>query len=213
MNNFFIENKYFAIMTINDYSILMVFWNLFLLFIPFLLFLFLVKLFRKNKFEKKSDKALGILLFVSWVLFMPNTAYLITDIRHLLDYCPLGSPFKVCVANAWMIMFFFIYSLSGWIFFVIFLSQMRNFTKSIFGARISLIFIVSIIPLMALGVLIGLVDRFNSWDIIVRPLVIFENMLVYITSFYYFRNFFIFTIGLYILYFLGDFLFKDKLKK
>lgn len=213
MDIFFLNNEHFAVLAINDYPVLMVFWNLFLLIVPFFLFIVLVGLLRKSGFKKVQDKLIGVFLFLLWVLFIPNTAYVITDVRHLLDYCPADSYSRVCAPNAWMIMFFFMYSLLGWVFFTVFLAQMKGFIKDIFGAKISNIFVILIIPMISLGVLIGLVDRFNSWDVFLRPLAIFENMLVYITSFYYFRNFLIFTIGLYFMYFLGDFLFKDKFKR
>jgi len=201
------------LLIVNDYPVFMVVWNLILLIIPFFIFSFLVKFYKKNKFKSSRSKITTLFLFLLWVLFIPNTAYIITDVRHLLDYCPVNSKSRVCPSSAWMIMFFFLYAIIGWVFFVIFLAKMRKFVKKVFGEMLGNIFIITIIPLVSLGVLIGLVDRFNSWDLFIRPLSIFENMLMYITNFYYLRNFLVFTLGFYLLYFIGDFLFKDKFKK
>jgi len=212
MEEFFAANPALANFAINDYPIFMIFWNLLLLMVPFFLFILLKWYYKKNKFKKTGHKFLAALIFFLWVLFIPNTIYIITDIRHLLNYCPENYP-RICAPNAWMIMFFFVYAFFGWVFFILLLSQMKSFLKKVFDKKIANLFIIIIIPLVALGVLLGLVDRFNSWGVFVYPLAILKIVLIYITSFYYFRNLLVFIIGLYILYFLGDFLFKDKFKK
>lgn len=201
----------FGLFYVNGYPFLMIIWNVFLALIPFFLFLFLADSWRKTKFKKKSEKFLAIILFFIWFIFLPNSAYLIVGVRHLLDYCPPYSANSVCVSSAWEIMYFFILSIFGWIFFIIFLKQMRSLLAKIFSPKISQIAIFSMIPLISLGVVFGLTERFNSWDIFFNPLAIFQNLLRYMTEWQYFRNFLVFTAGYYVLYFLGDFLFKEKI--
>jgi uncharacterized membrane protein len=200
-------------MYINDYPVFMVFWNLFLVIIPFLLFFYLKDYKKKTKFKKKNQKYFSILVFLLWLIFVPNTAYIITDMRHISYYCPLGPYLKICVDSAWMIMFFFLYSIIGWISFVYLLREMKDFIGSIFNKFYSSIFIVLIIPLISLGVLLGLLNRWNSWDLFFYPLSIIKSSFLYFSDFYYFRNWLIFTISFYILYFVGAKIFKDlKLK-
>ncbi len=210
MEEFLAAKPFLAALAVNNYPILMIFWNLILLAIPLFLFFLLAKYARKNKFKRFFEKIFGILLFFLWFIFIPNTVYLITDIRHLSDYCPRESYSRICPENAWMIMFFFLYSCLGWIFFVFFLNQMKNFLTEIFSKKIGRIFIPVLIPFISIGVLLGLINRFNSWDILFSPLAVFKTALVYSVDFYYFRDFIVFTASLYLLYYGGNFLFSNK---
>lgn len=211
IEKFLTANPFLRRLSINDYPVLMIVWNLLLLAVPFFLFVLLESYWRDNKFKNLKEKIIASCLFFLWLIFIPNTVYIITTVRHLLNYCPAGSynPFiDVCPANVWMIIFFFIYASLGWIFFVLFLRQMKDFLKKVFNKNIACLFIAIVIPLISLGVLLGLINRFNSWDAFLHPLAILKTMLIYITDVHYFGNFLVFTLGLYALYFAGEFLFK-----
>ncbi|MFH1522250.1 MAG: DUF1361 domain-containing protein [Patescibacteria group bacterium] len=212
-NKFFHSDFWPESLFINDYPALVMVWNLLLLAIPFYLFMFLYKYWRVNKFKRHSQKIVAVMLGFLWLLFIPNTAYLITDIRHLINYCPLEFSNAICPEGAWMIMLFFTYSSIGWVAFVILLNQMKEFIERIWGKKISNIFIWLLIPLISLGVLIGLVDRWNSWDFFLHPILIFKSLLMYVNNVIYFRNWVVFTIGLYILYHGGDWLFSRKINR
>ena len=147
---------------------------------------------------------------VIWLMFIPNSAYIITEIRHLLDYCPVNSLRDVCVSGVWLIMFYFLYSVVGWVSFVLLLDQMKNFLRRAFNTELSRIFVLVVIPIISLGVLLGLINRFNSWEIFIQPLIILDVMLTYFTDLIYLANWIVFTLGLYILYLGGDILFKKR---
>lgn len=198
---------------INQYPILVIVWNLLLLLIPFAVVRMLNVYYFKAEPQKKVYKFFilggGVL---AWLLFIPNSVYIITGTRHLLGYCPVGAFRDVCPDNAWMIIFFFIYGAAGWVFYVLLMNQMRDFLTKAISRKIADIFIYAVIPLIALGVLLGLINRFNSWEAFSEPLIIFEVMLTYVTNLVYFINWLAFTIGLYILYIIGHILFKKKIK-
>ena len=200
----------FGVFYVNDYPFLMMVWNLFLALVPFFIFLGLRQHWQKTKFKTVWQKILAGLIFFFWFIFLPNSAYLIVGVRHLIDFCPVDSANSVCVRNAWEIMFFFVSSTFGWIFFVIYLKQMQQLLGRIFSQKIAKIITFSLIPLVSLGVLFGLTERFNSWDVFFSPLAIFQNLLRYMASWEYFRNFLAFTAGYYLLFFLGDYLFGKK---
>lgn len=206
----YLFNKYdfLNIWSINGYPILMVFWNFFLLLIPFFLVKILLVYYLANNFNKFHQKLIAIFLFFLWILFFPNSAYIINDIRNLSGYCSLDYYGNVCVENAWMIVFFFIYAILGWMAFVFLLSQMKNFIIKAKGNTLASFFVFTIIPITSLGVLLGLINRFNSWEIFIKPGEIINSALVYFTDFNYFKNFLVFTIGFYVLYFIGSRLFK-----
>ncbi|MDD5527646.1 MAG: DUF1361 domain-containing protein [Patescibacteria group bacterium] len=203
----------FSLFSVNGITFVMLVWNMVLAMAPFGFFLLFSSYWHRTKFEKNGQKILAAIFFFLWLIFLPNAAYLIADIRHLLDYCPPGSFVNVCVNGAWEIMFFFVYSVFGWAFLVIYLSQMRALLAEIFNQRTAKMITLLIIPALALGVLFGLTERFNSWDIFIHPLAIFQNLLRYMTSWDYFRNWLAFMAGYYILYFFGATMFKTKLTK
>lgn len=210
ISNFFYDPSLPSYLFINKYPVFAILWNLFLLMIPFLIYLGLLKYYNLTKLQKISEKAFfGFLLFL-WLIFVPNSAYIITDVRHLIGSCS-DSIYRVCVDTTWMIMVFFSYALIGWIFFVYLLSRMRVLLGAIFNSKIANYFIISIIPLVSLGVLLGLVNRWNSWEIFYFPEMIIKDALLYVTDWRYFVNFAVFTVFFYILYYLGSFLFKEKL--
>lgn len=201
----------FGLFFVNDHPFLMMVWNIFLAIIPFFIFLALHSYWRKTKFKTGGQKFLAGIIFFLWFIFLPNSAYLIVGVRHLLNFCPADSADSVCVSGVWQIMYFFVFSTLGWIFFVIFLKQMQTLLAKIFSQKISRITILAIIPFVSLGVLFGLTERFNSWDVFFNPLAILENLLRYMTTWAYFRNLLAFTAGYYLLFFLGDYLFGKRI--
>ena len=199
-------------LSINGYPVITIFWNIFLIFIPFFLYWLLLKYWRKTKFKRLKDKALASLLGFLWLMFIPNAAYVITDLRHISSYCPLASRYLVCPENAWMIIFFFIYASLGFIGFVVLLKKARSLISEIINLNAAVLFIWTVIPLISLGVLLGLVNRFNSWEIFSQPWLILNSALSYFTNSVLFLDWLAFTVGFYILYYGGSYLFKDRLE-
>src|SRR6056297_3703612 len=109
---------------INHYSIGDIFWNLSLIiFTYYLFYTFKYLLFQK---DNKLKSFLLILVFIAWYTFLPNTLYLLTDIRHLLDYCPRNSYLDMCAQNSWMLFVFFAYAMIGWLTFYHLTTKMLN---------------------------------------------------------------------------------------
>ena len=212
VDNFFQQDRWFYRLKINNYQIVSILWNLGLMFVPWLSVKLLAIWWHKTHFHKIGHKLVALALFLIWLLFIPNTAYVISEVRHLIDYCPRDSEFQVCEKNAWMSIFFFTYSLIGWIFFVYLTTQMRNLIELIWSKMIGYLFVLILMPVMALGFLLGLLNRWNSWEFFIYPKQFFQTLPVYWQDEVYFTNWLIFTIFLYILYFGGQWLFKDRIK-
>jgi len=196
---------------INNYPVAMIFYNILLLAVPF----YLAKLIGNILASKKKDPLTYIILILAillWFLFIPNAAYIIVDVRHLMNYCPVGSPYNTCVENTWLIMFFFFYACIGWVSFYYLVNQMRIIIEKYINKITAKLYIVVIIPLISLGILLGLLGRWNSWDIFIFPARIFSNLFMFISDYYYFRNWLVFTIFLYTFYYLGNLIFKSKIK-
>ena len=205
-----LSGKYFWLdrLAVNDYQLFILVWNIFLLVIPWLVVIYVKKLWLETKFRTWSLKIFALTLALIWLLFIPNTAYIISEVRHIVGYCPPDSPNKVCLENAWMIIFFFTYACLGWVSFYFLVSQAANLVKTIGNQFLAKLFIVITIPLISLGMLLGLFNRWNSWEFFISPARIWQTVFYYLFDYYHFINWLIFSLFLYFLYFLGQFLFK-----
>ena len=105
-------------------------------------------------------------------------------------------------------MFFFAYSCFGWVSFYYLLKMMSELIGSMLSKLWSNVFIALIVPVVSLGVLLGLLNRFNSWDIFFYPRLLLKVIWLYFSNLNYFIDWFIFTVFLYLLYFAGDVIFK-----
>lgn len=211
VDTFFQDDRWLFRLKVNDYQIVTILWNIGLMLVPLAAAMFLQRLWRRTGFRRPAQKLLALLVFFLWLLFIPNTAYVMSEVRHLLDYCPRNSAFQVCEDNAWMSLFFFTYSVVGWVFYVYLLVQMQTLFRAVFNKLTSLIFILALIPLIALGFLLGLLNRWNSWEFFIYPGDFFTTIPAYWNEPLYFTNWLIFTIFLYVLYWGGQWLFKDRI--
>ena len=188
---------------INDYQIPMIVWNIALGALAVVITYFLVKALQKKIIYLPSTMVLAFL----WLCMVPNTAYLLTDARHIIGYCPIEEYGNVCIENAWMVFFFWAFAATGWLTFVWSLRPLRRIITRLYGKQSGNFFIVLSIPLIALGVLLGLINRWNSWEIFTRPDLIIKTSLTYFHDLTYFKNWLIITFLLYIFYVAGERLF------
>ena len=197
-------------LTINEYKVVFFIWNLFLLLIPFFLCAYAISFWQKRKFKKIKHQIWAALIGFLWLLFIPNAAYVIADVRHLSGFCQDANPLRNCPDTIWIIMLYYVYASIGWVGFVLLINQMRDFIKRLWGELASRLYQALIIPLIALGVLLGLVQRRNSWDVFSTPLAIFKDLWLYFSTWLHFRNLVLFTLFFYILYFAGNIVFTKK---
>lgn len=185
---------------INRYSLGDVFWNLSLIIFAYYLFYTFKYLILQKK--TKWRWPLLILVFMAWFAFLPNTLYLLTDIRHLLDYCPRNSYLDMCPQNSWMLFFFFAYAMIGWLSFFHMVNEMYKLLRKHYKRLISEIFLHFTLIIMPLGVLIGLINRFNSWDLINAPGHVLHTVAVYFSDWLYFKQWLVYILVCYLLFYL-----------
>ena len=196
------------VVSFNGYSIAYLAWNLILILVPFFICRFLFFYWRRNKTIDFRKKFITFLLFFAWLVFIPNTAYIITDIRHLINFCPIINANHVCLPGAWLIIFYFCYGAAGWVSYVFLVYQMKVFISQTAGKKAAQIYNILIIPLISLGLMLGLIARFNSWEIFIDPIKILNSSLWFFYKPLYLQTFLVYTLSLYILYFSGRKLFK-----
>lgn len=139
--------------------LLFLIWNLFLAYIPYFLS------------SELKNIIPGTFTFYSvlliWLLFLPNSFYLITDFVHLHHVTKFQFLFDTILLSCFTVAGFYSGILS--LFTIQFLFQMKYTVKK------SWLLIGTIAYLSAFGIYLGRILRFNSWDILRHPFSLFSN--------------------------------------
>ncbi len=134
-------------------------WNLFLALVPLY---FSGLLLKQNSFNYKSFLLLGL-----WLLFIPNAPYLITDIFHFEERPPVPMWFDLVLVSsgAW----------NGILIFMISLYRIEKFLKLVCNSKIINSLIIILLLLCGYGIYIGRYMRYNSWDVVTKPVSILKT--------------------------------------
>lgn len=199
LTNYLTEDFWPGYFFVNEYPVLSVVWNFFLACVP-LIFYYHIKRISVKNVEMTFFSRLRIYAsFLLWLLFLPNSAYIVTEIRHLSGLYNSISVFNRQMYDVWIIIFFFAYSIIGYFIFYYSVEKMLGLLKDKFYAD-RRIFLPIIIFFSALGVLIGLVGRWNSWEVFFSPSIVFADIAKYFLDWYYFRNLLIYFIFYYLMH-------------
>lgn len=131
-------------------------WNTFLAVLPLL---FSRALFKLDKCDFKA-----IVLMACWLLFFPNAPYMITDLFHYVKEPPVPQWYDLLlvITGAW----------NGLLLGIVSLMQIEQFlSRHMKMIWVKTIVIISF-GLCGYGVYIGRFLRFNSWDIIINPVMV-----------------------------------------
>ncbi len=131
-------------------------WNLFLAYVPYFISQWL-----ERHLQILRNRIKLVSLIFTWILFMPNSFYILTDLFHLENMGNGHSWFDLTLilSFAW----------SGIIFGILSICKMEMLLKKAKGNLVSGFIICTVMWLNAFGVYIGRFLRFDSWDIIVNP--------------------------------------------
>ncbi len=142
------------------FSYVFLVWNLFLAWLPFIFALMVVAL-------RRSQLALGAFGLL-WLLFFPNTTYLVTDLIHLhhTNYIPVWY-------DAIML---FSFALTGLMLGLLSLYFVHAVVQNHFGATIGWLFVMITAVLGGIGVYIGRFMRWNSWDVFTNPVTLLNDL-------------------------------------
>lgn len=163
-----------------------VLWNLLLAVIPVALGYALSWLL-KRKLTPVGIVLLALPLGLAWFGFLPNTCYLLTEWRHLLfdsRWEPMldaahRSPVEMYQTAKWAL-FFLVYSGLGVILFVLGVRPMEHWLRS--KGQLPYLYAPFFFFLVSLGVYLGLIKRFNTWDLLGRPMFIWNTAVQGVTS-------------------------------
>ena len=132
-------------------------WNLLLAWLALGVSLFLERTLHRNTWS--SWLALAVTLV--WVLFLPNTFYMVTDFIHVREL-----PSAELLSGIFM---FSSFIFNGFILGIISVYLVHRQLLERISARTSWILVLLVMLLSSFAMYIGRVLRWNSWDIIANP--------------------------------------------
>ena len=135
-------------------------------------------LFRKEKTFKSLLWCLG---FVTFICFLPNAPYVLTDIIHLIRGTSSGVTPTWVVALFWIPLHVTAIAL-GFEAYVLSILNLNDYLRERAGQHWILPTELTIHFLSALGIYLGRFLRFNSWDIIADPTHVAASTLNTLTS-------------------------------
>lgn len=141
----------------NSTYLLFLIWNLFLAFIPYFLSSSIYKNFF-NTTKKSQNSFFGLV----WLLFIPNCFYILTDFTHLHFKTTFQFSLDMLIISGFSFVGFYVGLLS--------IHTIHQLVIAKYGNTKGNIFILIISFLSAFGIYLGRVLRFNSWDIISKPI-------------------------------------------
>lgn len=128
-------------------------WNLFLALIPWWISEYLKQ---KETLQLKHIPLLG-----TWLLFIPNSPYILTDLFHLKPrpYLPLWFDLVLVLS----------FALIGMLVFLKSLKDMFAILKAHVSSMLFTLLIPVVFWLIAFGLYLGRYLRFNSWNVVNHP--------------------------------------------
>lgn len=137
-------------------------WNIFLAWIPYMLSNYFVEVTKKTKWKQ-------FFLFFSWLIFFPNSLYIVTDLIHMEENTDIPVWYDAVLL--------FASSFIGIMMAFVSLRKVEYFLRSIFSRKAVAFFIPAILFISSFGVYLGRFQRWNSWDIIKDPLALAMDIM------------------------------------
>jgi uncharacterized membrane protein len=150
-------------------------WNLFLAFVPYFFSFSLSTMpaWIKNKWKFAAGLAV-------WLLFIPNSFYMLTDLFHLYD--------SVAVPRWYDLLLIFCFAWNALLMGILSVRHMEKIIQSLWPSRFEWLFVYPVMLLNATGIYIGRYLRFNSWDIISNPFRLIADMTQILAHPFYYKN-------------------------
>lgn len=178
--------------------------NLLLAFIPLLISLII---FRKQLWDSSGLMKLFIIIGgVIFYLFLPNAPYVYTDLIHLVRQIMDYRYFKLTQNSIiiFLIPQYMLFIFLGFSFYVLSFQKMLHFLLDC-NVKIRTIWLIKIINpiIMGVGVFLGRVRRFNSWDLFFNSDEVIKSTIAEFSNLdfiiYVFYNSFVIFLGFEIL--------------
>lgn len=132
-------------------------WNLFLGYLPYYVSQQMI-----TRPSVMKNPLVFAVCFLAWLLLIPNSFYIITDLFHLRtrDPIPLWFDLSLIFSFSWV----------GLLLGILSLRQVEAIVHRKWKLRSREIFLLPVMFLISMGIYIGRFLRYNSWDVITDPL-------------------------------------------
>lgn len=131
-------------------------WNLVLAWVPFALALVIYV-------RERAGAPLRLLLplGVLWLLFFPNAPYIVTDLKHLDHPGEVPKVYDVLLIGT--------AASVGLLLGLISLFLIHTVARRRLGAVVAWLLVLAVLPVTSVGIYLGRVQRWNSWDVALHP--------------------------------------------
>ena len=154
----------FRVFYTNSFFYIFLLWNLILAYIPFWIS---HRFLTQQKIRKIKILFWSILLI--WMAFLPNAPYIITDLFHLQKGSSMPQWFDLILVCS--------FACNGLLLFYISIMEVNQILKQQFS-KITIAIATSFIFLLCgFGIYLGRYLRWNSWDIVQNPAMLFRDAM------------------------------------
>ncbi|MDI1317356.1 DUF1361 domain-containing protein [Flavobacterium sp.] len=144
----------------HDIYLLFLLWNLILAYLPYML---------SSKIKSTMPGTFTFYFFLfGWLLFIPNSFYLITDFVHLHHSNSLQFLFDAVILTC--------FTVAGFYAGIASLLQIHTLGEMKFSRKKCSYLIIILCYLISFGIYLGRILRFNSWDILSNPVNLLDNI-------------------------------------
>jgi len=138
------------------------------LFIPWNLFLALVPLYFSFRLLKTDSRRMAWVYMAAWLLFFPNSMYIITDLFHLAN--------RKSMPQWYDLLILFSAAIEGIVIGFLSLIDVEKFLRLHIGKRFIPLALLFVFLISGYGIYLGRYLRWNSWDIITEPADLFLDI-------------------------------------
>jgi uncharacterized membrane protein len=172
-------------------------WNLFLAYVPLGLSTLMI-----DRVQWLEKKLYFYPLCLAWLLLLPNAPYIITDFIHLK---------KASTVPVWFdVLLLISFSVTGLLFGLASMKHMFSILVVKFSAKLAWIAMAFVCLLSGLGIYVGRFMRYNSWDILHKPLSLITDVADNLTDPALCRSILGITLGFGMLMFLLFHLYNNR---
>lgn len=188
---------------------ILIIWNCLLAVIP-LYFALSTQYFIKN-----CKKIKAVISSLIWLLFFPNSLYMLTDFKYISEYnIAVWDNYQTLNNNLihWIFLANLIVSIfCGVLFGMISLYIMQRLFRERFSRIKTSLFVIGVMLLSSFGIYIGRFPRLNSWDVL-RPWYLIEKVFSSMTEFtiFFVLYFTVLSLMLYIVFYFAVKVFRVK---
>ncbi|MGO4528735.1 DUF1361 domain-containing protein [Paenibacillus sp. 2TAF8] len=147
-------------------------WDMFLAWVPLLISLLMAYVFQRKAVRPGwLGMTLAALLGLIWLFFLPNAAYLFTEMLHAFRYFTAqpGSRFWFTMDFWYSLTLAFAVAIVGLLLSTCSVMQIQQLLHRFVHRFVCWMVVAIILLLSSIGVYIGRFIRWNSWDLVSQP--------------------------------------------